>query len=405
MGEQVAGSSVAIDNGRFVLPDRVVEDVVILVRAGKIEAILPRGSVEGAEVFDAGGRYVTPGLIDIHIHGAHGHTFNEPTELAFSTITTACAAAGVTSLLATTATAPVEELEASLAQVAQWTDSPRAGAQILGAHVEGPYFAAAQAGAQDPQNLRIPADGAYERLLAFAPVIRIFTYAPELPGAASLTQRLVELNIVPAAGHSAAREADLLPHLDLGLRHMIHLWSGQSTTVREGPWRRPGLLEVSLARDDISAEMIADGKHLPRTLMALALKCVGPGRLCLVSDATSGAGLAEGARFAMGHVEYEVRDGVGMLLDGTAFAGSTTLLNQMVRIVIEQVGAPIQDAVRMASLTPAAVIGWQDRKGSLTVGKDADIVVFDADWEPFRVMIGGQWQGAGRWRDNCDEQQ
>ncbi|MCB0144841.1 MAG: hypothetical protein KDE50_33475, partial [Caldilineaceae bacterium] len=160
------------------------------------------------------------------------------------------------------------------------------------------------------------------------------TYAPELPGALALTERLVELGIVAAAGHSAAREEEVAPVIDAGLSHMIHLWSAQSTIVREGPWRKLGLLEVSLAYDDLTAEIICDNRHLPPTLMKLAYKCIGPDRLCAISDATSGAGLPDGAHFRMGGMEYEVCDGVGMLFDRTAFAGSTTLLSQMLPILI-----------------------------------------------------------------------
>ncbi len=137
--------------------------------------------------------------------------------------------------------------------------------------------------------------------------------------------------------------------------------------------------------------MIADHKHLPRTLMRLAYKAVGPDRLCIVSDATSGAGLPEGSRFRMGAMEYEVEDGVGMMLDRTSFAGSSTLLNQMLPVLIDVVGMPLAEAVRMATLNPARVIGVDGRKGSLEPGKDADIAIFDADFTAWRVMIGGHW--------------
>ena len=143
--------------------------------------------------------------------------------------------------------------------------------------------------------------------------------------------------------------------------------------------------------DELTAEMIADNKHLPPTLMKLAFRCIGADRLCIVSDATSGAGMPEGARFRMGEMEYEVHDGVGMMLDRTAFAGSTTLLNQMVPILTDAVGTPLVEAVRMATLTPARVIGYDDRKGSLEAGKDADLAVFEDDFTPWRTMIGGQW--------------
>jgi N-acetylglucosamine-6-phosphate deacetylase len=179
--------------------------------------------------------------------------------------------------------------------------------------------------------------------------------------------------------------------MQLGLHHAIHLWSGQSSTVRQGPWRRPGILETSLAFDELTAEMITDNRHLPPTLMKLAYKCKGADRLCAVSDASSGAGLPEGTRYRMGDVEYKVRDGVGMLLDDTAFAGSTTLLNQMVPILTDVVDVPLVEAMRMVTITPARIIGVDSRKGSLEPGKDADIAIFEKDFSVWRTMIAGQW--------------
>jgi N-acetylglucosamine-6-phosphate deacetylase len=189
-------------------------------------------------------------------------------------------------VLATTSTAPLPAIVAALARTRAWMgaggDSPgagapssagaRAGARLLGAHVEGPYFAAAQAGAQDPANLRNPDDGSVDALLAYADVIRLLSYAPELPGAVALTRRLVELGIVAAAGHTEATDVDVDACRAWGLSHVIHMWSGQSTVVRRGPWRHPGLLETALASDDLSAEVIADGKHLPATLLRLAYR-------------------------------------------------------------------------------------------------------------------------------------
>lgn len=385
-------SPIALVNGTLVLPDRTLSGYALIVADGVIQSICPEAETpSGVERIDVGQRLIAPGLVDIHIHGAQGANFNDATADAFATVLNAAAQAGVTSVLATTATAPLPQLAACLEVAKQWMAAPREGANLLGAHVEGPYFALSQAGAQDPANIRTPSDGQYERLLEWHEIIRIFTYAPELPDAQRITRRLAELGIVAAAGHSAAREEEIMPHFPLGLRHFIHIWSGQSMVVREGPWRKPGLLEVSLTADGVTVEMIGDGKHLPPTLMKLAYRAIGADRLCLISDATSGAGLPNGARFRMGEMEYVVGDGVGMLLDYTAFAGSTTLLNRIVKTVIEQVGVPLHEAVRMASLTPARVIGADGRKGSLAVGKDADVVVFEENFEPWRVMIGGQW--------------
>jgi N-acetylglucosamine-6-phosphate deacetylase len=334
---------------------------------------------------------VAPGLIDIHTHGAAGYTFNDPTQEAYTTIAQYQVQHGVTSLLATIATAPLPSLIACLSFARQWLSTASEGAQILGVHLEGPYFSLDQRGAQDPASIRTPDDGSPDQLLQFSDVIRMMSLAPELPGAPALIKRLAALDIVPAAGHSSAREPEIVAALQAGLRHMIHIWSGQSSMVREGPWRVPGLLEVSLAYDDLTAEMIADNRHLPPTLMKLAYKSIGPDRLSIVSDAVSGAGLDEGAHFRMGEMEYVVHDGVGMMLDHTAFGGSTTLLNQMIPVLTGAVGIPLVEAVRMASLNPARVIGVDPRKGSLEPGKDADIAIFEDDFTPWRVLVGGRW--------------
>ena len=382
----------ALTNGRVILPQGIVTGKAVVVEGKKIVGIADADSL-GAEVekIDVGGRYITPGLIDIHTHGALNHTFNEPEAEAFATIAVENVRRGVTSLLATIAAAPIPDLVKCLEFSRQWMHEPHQGSQVLGVHLEGPYFSLAQKGAQDPENIRTPDDGTPDILLEHHDALRIMTYAPELPGALDLTARLARLGIVPAAGHSAAKDEDVLAAMKVGLSHIIHIWSGQSSTIREGPWRKPGLLEATLVFDGLTVEMISDNKHLPPTLMKLAYKCIGADRLCIVSDATNGAGMPEGARFRMGEMEYEVHDGVGMMLDRTAFAGSTTLVNQMVPILTDTVGIPLVEAVRMATLTPARVIGFDDRKGSLEAGKDADLAVFEDDFAAWRTMIGGRW--------------
>ncbi|MEZ4733667.1 MAG: N-acetylglucosamine-6-phosphate deacetylase [Caldilineaceae bacterium] len=381
----------ALTNGQLVLPTAVVRDQVLVIDQGRIAGIAaPTDVATDILWIDVGGRLITPGLIDIHIHGALGHTFNDGTPDAFAAILRENARRGVTSLLATTATDSLENLLAALEVAQQVMNAPQPTGQLLGVHVEGPYFNMAQRGAQDPAHIRTPDDGSVEQLLEYRDIIRILTFAPELPGAFALTARLAALGIVAAAGHSSAREEDVQPAIDAGLRHMIHLWSSQSTTIREGPWRKPGLLEVSLTDERLTGEIIADGKHLPPTLMKLAYKSLGPDRLCAISDATSGAGLPDGSHFRMGGMTYEVCDGVGMLFDHTAFAGSTTLLNQMIPILTGQVGIPLAEALRMVTLTPARIIGVADRKGTLEVGKDADIVVFNEDFTAHEVFIAGR---------------
>ncbi len=382
----------ALVNGRIILPDRVADGQVLLIDGGEIVAVTARDAL-GADVatVDVGGRWIAPGLIDIHTHGAVGHSFNEPTAEAWSAITCENLSRGVTSLLATISTAPLDNLLDCLAFTAEWMNSPRDGTPVIGAHLEGPYFSYAQRGAQDPSAMRAPDDGSADRILEHHAIMRQMSYAPELSGALALTERLVKLGIVPAAGHSSATDREVAAAMKVGLRHTIHIWSGQSTTIREGPWRVPGLLEATLAFDGLTAEMISDNRHLPPTLMKLAYKCLGPDRLCAISDATNGAGLPDGTVFSMGAMSYDIHDGVAMMLDRSAFAGSSTLLNQMVPILRDAVGIPLVEALRMASLTPARVIGVDRRKGSLEAGKDADVAVFEDDFRAWRTMVGGQW--------------
>jgi N-acetylglucosamine-6-phosphate deacetylase len=382
----------ALVNGRVVLPEEVVVNQALVIGAGEIFGLGETDSL-GSEVerVDVGGRLIAPGLVDIHTHGALGHSFNEPTSEAFAAITAENARRGVTLLLATLAAAPIPDLCGCLEFCRRWMADTHDGAQIAGVHLESPYISMAQRGALSPQSVRTPDDGTPERLLEHNDVLRIFVLAPELPGALDLVARLARLGVVPAAGHSSAKDEQVLAAMKVGLRHVTHIWSAMSSTIREGPWRKPGLLEAALVFDGLTVEMIADSKHLPTTLMKLAYRCIEADRLCAISDATSGAGLPEGTHFRMGDMEYDVHDGVGMMLDRTAFAGSTTLLNQMVPILTDAVGIPLAEAIRMATLTPARAIDLDDRKGSLEVGKDADLAVFDDDFTAWRTMIGGRW--------------
>lgn len=378
-------------NGTIIQPDGVCRGKAVIIEEDHIADIVDVGSVSN-DLFriDVDGRYITPGLIDIHTHGANNYTFNEPTHQAFESILSEYACHGITSVLATLVTAPISDLVGCLDFGSCWMSEQHPMTSVIGMHLEGPYISSEQRGAHNIQAIRIPSDGTVDRLLEYASVIRLFTYAPELSGGLELTSRLARLGIVPSAGHSSALSDDIVQAVKAGLRHVVHLWSGQSSTIRQGPWRRPGLLEASLTLEDLTAEIIADLKHLPPLLLTLALKCLGPDRLCVVSDASNGAGLSEGTRFALGDVPCEVYQGVGMILDHTSFAGSTTFLNEMLHTLVNEVHVNLVEAIRMATLTPARIIGIAERKGSLVTGKDADIVVFDEDFTPWLTLINGQ---------------
>jgi N-acetylglucosamine-6-phosphate deacetylase len=385
----------AIVNARAVLPDRIEDGCAILVEDGRIAAVCREADLPAhAPRFDAGGATVIPGLVDIHTHGALGHTFNEPTAEAFGAILAANAQMGVTSVVGTLAPASFEDMTACLGYAREWMAAERPGARLLGMHLESPYVNPAQKGALDLASLRVPDDGSDGALLAYADVLRIFVLAPELPGAFGLIERLAERGVVVAAGHSMAKDEQVAEAMRHGLSHVTHLWSAMSSTVREGPWRKPGLLEAGLVFDGLTVEMIADNRHLPPTLMKLAVKCIPPARLCVISDATSGAGLPDGSEFRMGAMRYEVADGVGMMFDRTAFGGSTTLLGRMLPILTRVVGVSLLDAVTMCSLTPARVVRRGHEVGSIEAGKRADLALLDDALLPRRVMLGGRWLDA-----------
>ncbi len=374
-------------------PDIVADDAVlrhhsVLVKDGRIEAVVPTGQIPtDYSRRNLGAGVLTAGLVDIHTHGAGGRGFNEGDVGAHRQALESYLRAGVTSLLPTMSSAPIDELTACLEAV----ESVRGSAglpRIEGAHLEGPYFSPAQRGAQDPRALRSPEDGSIETLLEHSDAIRMISFAPELPGAVQLTERLVSLGIVAAAGHTDGRDEDLFACQRAGLSHVIHVFSGQSTTVREGPWRRPGVLEATLASDGLTVEMIGDGKHLPPTLMNLALRCLA-GRLCLVSDSTSGAGLPDGSVYRMGDNEYLVEDGVGVTMDRTAFAGSTTLVSQMLPIVSE-LGVGLADLVAMATSIPARAARLAD-VGRIAPGFHADFALFDEKLALQGVALAGAW--------------
>jgi N-acetylglucosamine-6-phosphate deacetylase len=221
----------------------------------------------------------------------------------------------------------------------------------------------------------------------------MMSFAPELDGAVTLTERLVREGIVAAAGHTDGTDQDLHACERAGLSHVIHVFSGQSTTTRRGPWRQPGMLEATLASETLTVEMIADGKHLPPTLMRLAHRAAGD-RLCVVSDASPGAGLPDGSSYRMGDVEYLVDDGVGMTHDGLAFAGSTTLVNAMIPVLLS-LGWGLPQAVAAVTAAPARAAGLVD-VGSIAERRRADLVVFDSGFVPLDVAVGGRWGSGGQ---------
>jgi len=341
------------------------------------------------------GMYLVPGLVDIHVHGAHGRSFIESSDEAYQCVSNGLLSSGVTTALPTISSAPLEQTTRALGFFAEHFSSSREAQEgdplprFPGIHLEGPYFSPEQAGAQDPTALRMPNDGSLDQLLKYHEDISLMSYAPELPGAVELTKALVVAGITPAAGHSNGTTFDLNNCIEAGLSHIIHIFSGQSSIIRQGPWRIPGILESTLASDSLTVEMIADGKHLPKELMAIAHKALGQ-RLCIVSDASAGAGLPEDSVFAVGNTTRIVRNGVGMTMDRKSFAGSTTLLGSMLSIARDFLDARVPDLVAMVTEVPAYAAKIP-HVGRIAPGHFADFCVLSEDLTVRAVAKGGIW--------------
>jgi N-acetylglucosamine-6-phosphate deacetylase len=375
----------ALVGGRFVLPEGIRTDVAVVCRNGRIADITTDPDVS---TVDVGGRLVTPGLIDLHVHGALGRSFGAADQSTYDTILRHLARQGITTANASLVSAPVEELVRVMKFAGDYRP-PEDATKLLGVHLEGPFIAVDQCGAHDPAMLRAPTTVDGDALAEHIDVLRMVTLAPELPGAIELTRRLAAAGVIVAIGHSSATAQAFGDAIAAGARHLTHLWSGQSNLTRSGPWRAPGLVELSLASDDLTAEVIADGRHLPPELLTIARRCFSD-RLCVISDATAGAGLAEGSRYSAGTVECEVRDGVGIVIGEDSFGGSTTMVNAMLGHLVTGLGWPVADAVAMATSVPARISRIDDHCGFLAPGYAADIAVFDENFVPWVTIVNGE---------------
>jgi N-acetylglucosamine-6-phosphate deacetylase len=290
----------------------------------------------------------------------------------------------------TTTTDSGERIGAALNAIANAMGHDFGGAQIIGAHIEGPYLSRERSGAQPAQFIRNPDPAEYAAWLDRNGLVTEMTLAPELPGALELIDALLEREILPSGGHTAAGYEHMRAAVDRGLCHATHLFNCMSCATKSGAFRLPGALETFLADERVMVELIADGKHVHPELLRLAVRAKGVNKVCLVTDATAGAGLPEGAEFSVGETRALVRDGVGMIADGSGLAGSVSTMIQMVKNMVELAGVSLADAVRMASSNPARALGISGRKGSIDLRKDADIVIFSGRFVVVKTLIGGR---------------
>ena len=370
-------------NARLIFPDGIRDGLELIVENGKIAEIRERST---SDFVDLAGNYLAPGFIDLHIHGALGRDTMEATPESFRAICDYHATGGTTSLLLTTVTAPITEIVQVLRAVRALGGGIK---QIAGVHVEGPFISKNKAGAQRAEFIRDPDAGLLDQLLTFAEVIKIVTLAPELPGALALIDRLRLHNIIVSGGHSEASDIEARAGLEYGMRQVTHTFNAMSSAGRRGIYREAGLLEFALSEPDIVCELVADGHHVSPTLMKMLYRAKGPGGICLVTDATAGAGLPPGKEFLLGGRNCIVDDGVCLLADRSALAGSASRMIDLVRIMVNRVGVPLYEAVAMATINPAPALGL-NMKGELEAGADADLVVLSPDLQVQQTFIAGE---------------
>ena len=373
-------STTLLRGGRLV-QDGCITRCDILLRGKAVDAVLPPDSGAAADfVYDLAGLYVSAGFIDIHVHGGGGHDFMDGTPEAYHGASALHLRHGTTAMVPTTLAASKEELLRSFSVFERYRDGFADGAKLLGLHIEGPYIAKSQCGAQDPRFIREPDPAEYNELLDACPHILRWTIAPELPGAREMGLALLARGVLPSIGHSEADSEAVRAAIPCGYRHVTHLYSAMSTIVRKAGFRHAGIVESAYLYDELSSEIIADGCHLPAPLLQLAYRHIGPQRLVLVTDAMRGAGQTQGESI-LGSLENGQRvileDGVAKMPDRTAFAGSICTADRLVRTMVTLAGASLPDAVRMITETPARVLGLSDFYGRVEAGRAADLAVFD----------------------------
>ena len=383
-----------IFNANIVTPHRLIANGSVLVTGSKITAVSESNEeFDGAVEIDAQGKYVVPGFIDIHVHGGAGYDFMDGTTEAFLKVAELHARYGTTAMLPTTLSASREELLATLSSYESAIKVNDKGSQFLGMHLEGPYFAMSQRGAQDPRYIRDPDPKEYQEILSAAPFIRRWSAAPELNGAIEFGKYMTERGVLVAAAHTDAIYEEVIKAYEQGFTLATHLYSGMSGVTRRNAFRYAGMIESAFIIDGMDVEIIADGTHLPAPLLKLIYKIKGPYRIALITDAMRAAGMPAG-KSRLGSIknglDVIVEDDVAKLLDRSSFAGSVATADRLIRSMVTLAEVPLPEAVRMLTSTPARILDISDRKGSLSAGKDADIVILNDSLTVNKTIIGGR---------------
>jgi N-acetylglucosamine-6-phosphate deacetylase len=383
-----------IINAKIITPTRIIGNGTLLARNGKIIAIA-EGNIDsaGETVIDAGGKYVSLGFIDIHVHGGGGHDFMDNTIEAYLEIAKLHASYGTTAFTPTTLSCEQDALFKTLSLYEESEPLNKNGAQFLGMHIEGPYFAMEQRGAQDPRFIRLPDPQEYLEILRHSSIVKRWSAAPELKGAVEFGRFLKSKGILPSIAHTNAIYEEVLEAYENGYTHITHFYSCMSGVTRRNAYRYAGVVESGYLLEDMTVEIIADGRHLPPALLKLVYKIKGAEKIALITDAMRAAGMPPGESILgdlRNGLKVIVEDNVAKLPDRSAFAGSVATTIQLVKNMITLADVPVIDAVKMMTATPAKIMGADETKGSIVVGKDADLVIFDDEINLHKTIIGGK---------------
>jgi len=384
-------------NGQIILADCILANGSVTINGARIERIDEANSpASEIEVHDLQGGYLAPGFVDVHVHGGAGHDFMDATDEAFRAICQAHARHGTTTLLPTTTVARHDQHLAFLDACRRLRNQDTGGARILGAHFYGPYFAKEARGCHPGDAVRPPLEKEYEEYLSHDCITRA-TVAPELPGAEAFVRACRARGIGCNAGHSYATFTQMESAREWGVTHVDHLFCAMSDRARlriEQTYpMRGGVMEATLYFDDLTTEIIADGKHLQRELLLLAYKIKGPDRLALVTDCNRALDMPDGP-YVFGPRDggemIQRKDGVGIMPDGKSLASGVVGMIECVRTFRRLTDLPLVEVIRMASLTPARIAGADREIGSIAVGKRADLVVLDRELDVMCVYVDGK---------------
>lgn len=389
-------SRLAFANATLILPDRLLPGGSLVVEEGRITHV--GTGPPAAHAIDLGGMYLAPGFVELHVHGGDGADFMDLTPEAFRAVCRCHARHGTTSLTPTSTAATHPDCLRFLRLCHDLRTADTGGARVLGGHLYGPHFLPAAKGCHPAAGIRPidPAETA-EYLRFAGDGLATLTVAPELPGAEGLVRSARAAGVGVNVGHSYATFAEVEAAVGWGTSHVDHLFCAMSDRARlrqaQGFPMRGGVLEATLFFDELTTEVIADGWHLTADLLRLAVKVKGPDRLALVTDSMRAVDMPDGEYwFGQAGTGERVRKRgeVGVTPDGTALASGVTGMDHAVRTFHRLTGRPLWEVVRMASLTPARVLGLDADLGSLAVGKRADLVVLDADLQVRQVYVGGR---------------